>query len=261
METRIQAKLLKEALIENPDYLVFTLDVNRHKRLVERILAKKKPRLFLQNITTPLPEWEGNQPFYVGFDHTIGAEMLAEYFLDKFESKGSYGLLYYSQGYVSTMRGDTFLDMLQQRNGSRLAASFYTNGSRSKAKAATSSRLSQIADLKFIYACATDVALGAVDGLAEKGMTGKILVNGWGGGDAELAAIEAGDLDVTVMRINDDNGVAMAEAIHMDLIGKETEIPTIFSGEFVLVTQETTVEELSNFKQKAFRYSGIPSKL
>ena len=43
------------------------------------------------------------------------------------------------------------------------------------------------------------------------------LINGWGGGSAELEAIERGDLDVTVMRMNDDTGIAMAEAIKWDL--------------------------------------------
>lgn len=260
VEARIQARLLKEALAEKPDYLVFTLDVDRHKRLIERILAKEKPRLFLQNITTPLAEWEGNQPFYVGFDHTIGTTILAEYFLKKYGSKGSYGLLYYSQGYVSTMRGDTFLKIMRQKGGPRLAASFYTDGNREKAKAATLSGLSLVADLNFIYACATDVALGAIDGLRESGVKREISVNGWGGGEAELAALAAGDLDVTVMRMNDDNGVAMAEAIRLDLLGKNNEVPTVFSGEFVLVTRDSSVEELGRLKQKAFRYSGIPGK-
>ena len=258
VETRIQAKLLKEALAEKPDYLVFTLDVKRHKRLIERILAKGTPRLFLQNITTPLAAWEGNQPFYVGFDHTIGSRMLADYFLDTYGSRGSYGLLYYSQGYVSAMRGDSFLYFMRQGKGPVLAASFYTDGSREKARAATVSALNMVKDLKFIFACSTDVAFGAVDGLKEGGLTEKVAVNGWGGGDAELAALTQGDLDVTVMRMNDDNGVAMAEAIRLELLGRSVEVPTIFSGEFALVTQKTTAAEMKALKQKAFRYSGSP---
>lgn len=257
IETRIQEQLLKEALDSNPDYLVFTLDVNRHQRLIERILAKGRPRLFLQNITTPLLAWEENQPFYVGFDHATGTRMLADYFLRKSGSKGSFGLLYYSQGYVSRMRGDTFLDYMHQGNGPRLAASFYTDGSREKARKAVVGSLADVSDLQFIYACSTDVALGAVDGLKETGVSKRVAVNGWGGGSAELAALAKGDLDVTVMRMNDDNGVAMAEAIRLELLGRKKEVPTIFSGEFVLVTGKNSPEELSALRQRAFRYSGI----
>lgn len=257
-ETRRQARLLQEALTQDPDYLVFTLDVYKHKRLIERILAKGRPRLFLQNITTPLTVWEGNQPFYVGFDHITGTEMVAEYFLKKYGEKGSYGLLYYSQGYISAMRGDTFLNIMRKRHGPRLGASYYTAGSRRKAKAATLSLLKGSPDLHFIYACATDVAFGVVDGLREGGGVGRISVNGWGGGEAELAAIQKGDIEVTVMRMYDDNGVAMAEAIRLELLGRGKEIPTIFSGKFALVTRETTKDELKRLKEKAFRYSGIP---
>ncbi len=66
----------------------------------------------------------------------------------------------------------------------------------------------QYPDVKFIYACSTDIALGAIEGLQEKNMLQNIMVNGWGGGTPEIKAIEKGELDVTVMRINDDNGVA-----------------------------------------------------
>ncbi len=54
IEIRKQEQQLKIALDKDPDYLVFTLDVNQHQRLIERILAKGRPHLILQNITTPL---------------------------------------------------------------------------------------------------------------------------------------------------------------------------------------------------------------
>lgn len=63
-------------------------------------------------------------------------------------------------------------------------------------------------------------------------------------------------LDFTVMRMNDDNGVAMAEAIRLDLENKVKKVPIIFSGEMVIVKQGIGDEELRNLKQKAFRYSG-----
>jgi autoinducer 2-binding protein LuxP len=255
VETRKQERQLKEALDQNPDWLVFTLDVNQHQHLIERILAKGSPRLILQNITTPLRIWEDNQPFYVGFDHAIGTEMLADYFLEHSSSNGRYGLLYYSQGYISTMRGDTFRQFMQEGDGPVLSAAYYTDGQRQKAKEATK-RLLHDDRLEFIYACSTDVALGAIDGLKEGGDPSSVMVNGWGGGSAELAALERGELEVTVMRMNDDNGVAMAEAIHLTLLGKKSAIPTVFSGDFALVTRTTSKEEIAALKQQAFRYSG-----
>lgn len=251
-----QEQQLKDALVLDPDYLVFTLDVNLHQKRIEQILAEKRPQLILQNITTPLSIWEEKQPFYVGFDHAIGTRMLANYFLKQSDPDKSYGLLYYSRGYVSTMRGDTFLKYMHEENGPALAGSFYTDGKREKAYQATLTLTADQKDLQFLYACSTDVALGAIDGLKEQNLLDTIKVNGWGGGAAELDALAHGELEVTVIRMNDDNGVAMAEAIHLQLLGRGDEVPTIFSGEFSLISKNSSKEEINELKKRAFRYSG-----
>ena len=59
------------------------------------------------------------------------------------------------------------------------------------------------------------------------------------------------------MRINDDNGVAMAEAIRLDLEGRSGEVPQIYSGQFALVEKDITRQDLHRLKQSAFRYSGM----
>lgn len=79
------------------------------------------------------------------------------------------------------------------------------------------------------------------------------MINGWGGGSAELDAIAKKELDVTVMRMNDDTGIAMAEAIKLDLEHKP--VPTVFSGDFEIVTKNDSPERLSKLKKYAFRYS------
>ena len=77
------------------DYLVFTLDLKKHSKFVQRILGKKKPKLILQDITTPLKEWGNKQPFlYVGFDHVIGSRMIADYYMKNIKAKSKYALLY-----------------------------------------------------------------------------------------------------------------------------------------------------------------------
>jgi len=256
VDHRIQMRQMKTALKKDPDYLVFTLDARKHKRIIGRIITKGRPKLILQNITTPLRIWEGKQPFfYVGFDHATGTEILADYFLKRTQGQGSYALLYFSKGYVSVMRGDTFIRFMEKHSKLALKASYYTEGKREKSKQAALEILSETADIKFIYACSTDVAMGAIDALRETGKAGKVMVNGWGGGSSELEAIIRGEMDVTVMRMNDDNGVAMAEAVRLDIEGKGEEVPTVFSGDFVLVEKGISQGELEQLKAKAFRYS------
>lgn len=257
VDYRIQEKQIKKALAKNPDYLVFTLDVKKHKGIIERIIIKRRPKLILQNITTPLKSWEGKQPFlYVGFDHATGSELIADYLITKTGGEGRYAMLYFSRGYVSEMRGDTFSEYVKNHSALKLVSSYYTNGDKLRATQATRQILNEHAGLKFIFACSTDVALGAIDGLQEQGPINKVIINGWGGGSSELEAIQKQIMDVTVMRMNDDNGVAMAEAIKLDIQGRKKKVPLIFSGDFALIEKNTPPDMIQVFKKRAFRYSG-----
>lgn len=256
LEIRIQAKQLISAIKHDTDYLIFTLDASKHTQFIERILSLKKPKLILQNITTPVKKWGSKQPFlYVGFDHVIGSTILAKYYLKKTNSKGKYAVLHGTRGYVSYMRGNKFIDYMSGYKDLKLADSYYTDFNKQKAMNATNELLKTHNDLKFIYSGSTDIALGVSEVLKKNNLTGKILTNGWGGGSNELDAIEKGLLDITVMRMNDDNGVAMAEAIKLDLEGKSNQVPTIFSGEFEVIEKGINKQRLQKLKEKAFRYS------
>ncbi|PWI32288.1 ABC transporter substrate-binding protein [Vibrio albus] len=248
-----QSQFLNQALNTHADYLVFTLDTGRHKKFIEHALYNSDTKLILQNITTPLVKWEDHQPFmYVGFDHTTGSQILADYFKVHFKPLVPYGVLYFSPGYISDVRGDTFIHALNQEKGFYLQSAFYTHADKESAYKATLKLVREHPDLDFIYTCSTDVALGAVEALKVLKRQ-DIVVNGWGGGSAELDAIRQGKLDVTVMRMNDDTGVAMAEAIKWDLEGKP--VPTVYSGSFELVTSDSSERRIEQLKKQAFRYS------
>jgi len=255
-ELKKQSFHLQKALKKDPDYLIFTLDANKHMKFAERIISKKRTKLILQNITTPLVKWEDKQAFlYVGFDHFTGTKLLADHFIKKTKGEGNYAVLYTSKGYVSYMRGEKFIDYISTNSNLKLTHEYYTNTSKEKAKIATLDLLERNKDIKFIYATSTDIALGASEALREKKLLGKILINGWGGGCDELNAISSSQLDFTVMRMNDENGVAMAEAIKLNLEEKINSIPTIYSGSFVLVEKGISNDKLLDLRKKAFRYS------
>lgn len=256
VETRIQSKLLLKAIKENSDYLVFVLDASKHTKFIERIISRDEPKLILQNITTPLKKWHKRQPFlYVGFDHMIGSELLADYYIKKTNGEGKYAVLYTANGYVSYMRGNKFIQYVSKNSNLKVVHEYFTNTSKEKARLATLDLLEKDDDIKFIYACSTDISLGVIEALKEKNLTNKILVNGWGGGSNELEAIQNGLMDVTVMRMNDDNGVAMAEAIKLDITNQKDKIPTIYSGDFEIVEKNISKKRLEELKKRAFRYT------
>lgn len=254
-DPRHQIQYLQKALKDEPDYLIFTLDTLDSRMMIERIIGRGKPKLILQNITTPIREWQDKQPFlYVGFDHVTGTRLLADYFAAHARGKTDYAMLYRAKGYVSSARGDSFIEMMKAHPQIRLRTAYYTEGDRSSAHKASLAALKEYPDLDFMYACATDTAMGIVDALKETGQLGRVRVNGWGGGSAELEALQRGELDVTVMRMNDDTGVAIAEAIGLDLRGQP--VPTVYSGEFALIQKGISSARLSQLKARAFRYSG-----
>ncbi|MCV5919740.1 ABC transporter substrate-binding protein, partial [Escherichia coli] len=80
-----------------------------------------------------------------------------------------------------------------------LQSAYYTKATKQSGYEAAKASLEKYPDVDFIYACSTDVALGAVDALKELGRD-DVMINGWGGGSAELEALSKGELDVTVMR-------------------------------------------------------------
>lgn len=256
VDLALQEQQLAQAIAADPDYLVFTLDALRHRLLIERLLARKRPKLILQNITTPVKAWGERQPFlYVGFDHQAGTRLLAAYYREKTGGMGKYIVLHFTRGYVSAMRGDTFIAALAAEPGLSLVGSYYIGPDQDKARRATLDALARHPDLTFIYASSTDIALGASAALAEAGRQGDIRLNGWGGGSAELAVLADGGLDVTVMRMNDDNGVAMADAIKLDLEGRAEDKPTVFSGDFRVIDHRSSPAEIAAARRWAFRYS------
>ncbi len=252
-DVRQQNLSLLEAVQSNTDYLIFTLYTARHRRFVEHVLSSTDTKLILQNITTPVRAWDEQQPFmYVGFDHIKGARLIESYYKSEFKNDSRYAVLYYSEGYISDARGDTFIEEMSHHDSYDLASSFYTAADKDSGYNAAKLAISKDPDIDFIYACSTDVALGAADALKELKRT-DIQVNGWGGGSAELEAIDRGDLSVTAMRMNDDTGIAMAEAIKWDM--EDREVPTVYSGDFELVTGKDTAAKIEKLKQRAFRYS------
>lgn len=255
-DLRLQGALIQEVIRTAPDYLIFTLDALRHRGMIDQVLNAGKTKIILQNITTPIRAFDDRQPFlYVGFDHLLGTHILAKEYARQFPNGARYAVFFGPKGYVSQMRGNTFIEEMDRIGNMTIHASYYVNFDRDRSYKAAKELLKDMPDLDFIYACSTDIALGIIDAIDELGLAGKVMVNGWGGGSSELKQMRRGALDFSVMRMNDDNGVAMAEAISMDLQGQGGDVPTVYSGDIVKIDRRMSDDELENLETRAFRYS------
>jgi autoinducer 2-binding protein LuxP len=255
-DSRLQVSQIADAIKKKADYIAVSVDNQNIKRHISSILIKGKPKVFIQNLTTPLTHWLDNPPLmYVGFDHIEGAKKIADHYVKHFSNGAKYLMLYGSKGTVSKLRGEGF-ESYSSTKGFTPVAKFYTDFDSEKAYQATINTLKKHSDISFIYACSTDIAAGAARALKEKGLSQKIMLNGWGGTELELDLIKKKELDFTVMRINDDNGIAIAEAVKFDIEDRSKAVPAVFSGEFVTVSKEMANEEIEKLRKKAFRYSG-----
>lgn len=250
-------KLLSRALATNPDFIILTLDTAPEVGFVETMMKDSNTRLIVQNVTDPIQSWLHYQPLiYVGFDHAVGTKILADYFCRTFPSDASYAVNNFFPSYISELRGGTFIEVVAEKTNFNMLSHVHTEATHGSARMHTRTLVDKFPDIDFIYASSTDIALGTVSELQSIGRS-DIKVNGWGGGSNELEALARNDLAVTVMRMNDDNGVAMAEAVKMSLEDKEQHIPLVYSGRFKLLTSETDPEQIIKFQEYAFRYSGV----
>lgn len=253
---REQSKKLTEFLSEDPDYVVFTLNADQHRVLIKQMIKNDRAKIILQNITTPLKAFRLQQPLlYVGFDHVRGTELLAEQYLSRFSGQTNFAIMYGEKGYVSDMRCGRFQEIMAEHERMQLVSTYHVGFNREKAYEATKDLLKTSGNLGFIFSCSTDIAHGVTDALKELGQLGKVITNGWGGGDSELLAIQDGDLEFTVMRMNDDNGVAMAEAIVLDSLNMGDQLPTVYAGSMVIVDQSDNQKQILELRKRAFRYS------
>ncbi|SIS81454.1 autoinducer 2-binding periplasmic protein LuxP [Neptunomonas antarctica] len=255
IEQALQEEQIIEMLELAPDYLVYTIDSIRQQRMVEALLQRGKPKLIIQNLTRPIADWYDIQPLiYIGFDHVEGAQKLAKHFMKRFPENTQYGIIFWGEGVVSDQRGLTFEREIG--NYHQLKTSYFAVDPL-QAKRAVLAMLNDYPDLKYIYVCATGAALGAIDALQELGRS-DVDINGWGGGQAELDAFQKGQLDVVLMRMNDQNGIAMAEAIRLDMQGWS--IPNVYAGDFRLLTQGMETDIVEKLIKEAFVYSGDSAK-
>lgn len=111
-------------------------------------------------------------------------------------------------------------------------------------------------DVTLIHNANTAMAMGAISAVQAAGIGDRVGVTAWGGTGDELDALRNGELLATPMRMSDDVGVAMAEAIRMNLEGRDAEIPLVFLGRIDIVSSASGPEVVDAMAAEAFRYTG-----
>ncbi len=251
---------LETALVEKYDYVIVgPTEIYVQAEAIEQLIADPDIEVIIWNYTTPLMQWgktreEGQPLAYVGFGHYEGAQVLGKYILDTYDFE-NVAYIYGVPGATSIQRGHTVTDMLTAA-GINNVYDTYCDWDREKAYEATKAILTAYPEVDHIHIISTAMAAGAAAAIEEMGMTGEVIINGWGGGSEEQDLLLAGQLHFTVLRNQDDWGVSLAEIIKLNLEGRRDEIPLVFNGEMTLVDHTFDRAAIDEILEYAFRYSG-----
>ena len=255
-----QADHLQSAIIEKYDYVICgPTEMYIQSDAMSQVIAAPDTELIIWNFSTPLMKWgktreEGQPLAYVNFDHYDGSVMMANYILENYDFKNA-AYIYGVVGALSYMRGHTVRDILMA-NGVEFLYETYCDLDMQKAYEAVKQIVAAYPEVEHIHIISTDMAIGGSSALDEMGLTGDIIINGWGGGSQEQELLLAGKLGFTVFRFQDDWGVAPAEIIKMDLEGRKDEIPMVYSGGMQMLHSGMDRADIDALIDYGFRYSG-----
>jgi len=263
----LQLAHIETALERGFDYIILgPTEILVQMSIIEEVVQAPDTEIIVWNYTTPLKDWgtqrfpEGMQPLaYVGFSHAEGGHILGQYFVDRLqeEVEGVPKVAHIRgiPGITDDQRSGIPKQYFEEA-GFEVLHEIYANWRRDLGFDATLDIMGAYPDVDHIHIVSTAMAIGAVEALDFLDMAGEVLINGWGGGAEEQVHLLEGNLHATVMRMQDDWGVSLAEMVKYDLEGRRDQIPLVFAGEMQLVDDSFTEEDIDEILEYAFRYSG-----
>ncbi|MBE0532258.1 MAG: substrate-binding domain-containing protein [Rhodospirillales bacterium] len=247
---------VEQVLAGTYDYVIIGPSEYKVQKSNLAALAEKMPTLVM-NIVNPFVDVVGTkqEPLtHIGFDHSVGAEVLCRWTIKETGGKGKIALLRYIPGLIDSQRSDHFARCVEANSAIKVVDHYEANGDRELAFTGANALLSKHPDITMLHSGSTAVALGALAAAEERGMVDKVIINGWGGGADELASIKKKGLKVTAFRVNDDWGVSVAEAIRAHAEGRP--VPKVVAATIKTIDYKMTPAEIDKETDYAFRYSG-----
>ena len=223
-------------------------------------LMESGKKVIVLNYDTPIQEWGDDQPLmYTTFSHLFGALNICNWVVENLGTEGTYAMIRGLPGGIDDQRSGGFRDCLAENSNWQLAYEHYGEFQREGGFNGAQLILSGYPEVTLIHNANTAMAMGAISAVQAAGpeVAERVGVTAWGGTGDEIDALRNGELLATPMRMSDDVGVAMAEAIRMDLEDRGDEIPLVFLGRIDIVSSESGPEVVEAFEQEAFRYTGV----
>lgn len=152
---------------------------------------------------------------FVGIDNRLGGRMAAEFILRATGGRGKVAVIRGVLG-VATQedRVAGFLDVVRQAPGLQFVGAQPANSERALGMTVMENLLTRHPDLRALFATNDQMALGAMEAIAARNLTGKIVLVGFDAGREAVRAVMEGRMDAVVAQFPDRIGHrAIQEAI------------------------------------------------
>jgi ribose transport system substrate-binding protein len=148
-------------------------------------------------VDTDVP-WPGRVSF-IGIDNRLGGRLAGEYIIKAIGGKGKVAVIRGVLG-VATQedRLTGFRDSIHNQPGIELVSVQPANSERAMGMGVMENILTSHPDIKAVFATNDQMALGAIEAIAARRLTGKIVVVGFDAGHEALRAIDLGKLNAVM---------------------------------------------------------------
>lgn len=254
----LQATYTLNVLNDDFEYIIFgptelSLQQDNVKSLID---AGRK--VMVLNYDTVVQEWGDDQPLmYATFSHLAGALEMCAWVMDNVGTEGIFAMIRGVPGSLDDQRSGGFANCLTENSDWELAYEHYGDFLREGGFDGAQQIISAYPEVTLIHNANTAMAMGAVSAVQSLGAQDRVGVTAWGGTGDELEALRLGELLATPMRMGDDVGVAMAEAIRADIEGRAEDIPLVFLGRISVIDGNSGADVVDAMEREAFRYTGI----
>lgn len=240
------------------EYVIFGPSELQAQQEDIQLIMESGKKVIVLNHDTPLQDWGDNQPMmYSTFSHLFGALNICDWVVENLGTEGTYAMNRGVPGGVDDQRSGGFRDCLEEKSNWQLAYEHYGQFQREGGFNGAQQILSGYPEVTYIHNANTAMAMGAISAIQAAGKQDTVKTSAWGGTGDEIEALRLGELVATPMRMSDDVGVALAEAIRADIEGRSDDIPLVFLGRITIVASDSGPDVVDAFEKEAFRYTGI----
>ncbi len=239
------------------DFVIFgPSELNLQSKNIQKLAESDSFSTFIWAFHTPNPEWKYQPDAWFDFSSSMGAEVLCDFVILHLGSDIAFSTNRGIPGITDTQRSQGFIDCVDKKGNWRNVYEHF--GQYQKLGGADGVRLvlENFPEVSMIHNANTAMTIGAIDALQESNRQENIFVTGWGGTAKEIEKLKRKELSATPMRMNDDLGVATAEAIKFYVEQRKNEVPLIYLGRITVAHSGMSDDVLNTLTREAFRYSG-----